>query len=189
MIEQHTTLRRQLNSLITKRNQCIATINEEKAQVKDSKQLVEDVQAAQKHLQDIAQQLQQSAHKQIAKVVSKCLSAVFKEPYELRIEFEQKRGRTEAKFVYLREGRKINPRVTSGGVLEVAGLALRLASLILTLPPTRRFLALDEPFRGLSKSNLQKMAVLVETLADDLDVQLLIVTHDPELQAGKVVQL
>lgn len=140
-------------------------------------------------LQQLAQQIQQKAHKQIAKVVSKCLSAVFKEPYELRIEFERKRGKTEANFIYLRDGYKVNPRLTSGGVRDVTALALRLASLVMALPPRRRLLILDEPFKGVSGENLQKVAVLLETLSQDLKCQFILVTHNPTLEVGKVIQL
>ena len=41
---------------------------------------------AQELAQHVAQVIQQKAHDQIARVVSRCLSAVFDEPYEFRID-------------------------------------------------------------------------------------------------------
>jgi DNA repair exonuclease SbcCD ATPase subunit len=184
-----TDLRKELNLKIANRNLALARVKEEKESLEDARKRLEDARTAQSCLQEIAQAIQQKAHHQVAKVVSKCLSAVFDEPYELRIEFEQRRGKTEADFVYYRFGHKINPRVTSGGVRQVAALALRLVSLVMNLPPGRKFLALDEPFQGLSSQNLQKMAILIETIAEQMDVQFLIVTHNSELQIGKVIQL
>src|SRR5205085_6816592 len=124
-----------------------------------------DTEAARRILQETAEKMQNKAHKQVAKVVSRCLSAVFEEPYELKIQFEQKRGKTEAEFVYIRNGNEVRPLVTSGGVLSVVGLALRLAGLMMNMPPARKLLILDEPLAGLSKTNLEKMGVLLETLS------------------------
>lgn len=161
---------------------------EQQALVKAKAEL-ESAKQAQEILQHLAQQTQLLAHQQVAKIVSRCLSAVFQRPYELRIEFDRKRGKTEAKFVYLRDGHEVQPYLTSGGVRQVTAMALRLTNLILTQPPARRFLALDEPFQGLSAVNLRKMAKLVEVLAAELDVQFLIVTHCTDLQVGKVIHL
>jgi DNA repair exonuclease SbcCD ATPase subunit len=182
-------LRVSLNRFIGRRNTALQVYKTGKVALEDQEGLVLAVQEAQGYLQQIAEQVQQGPHKQIAKVVSKCLSAVFQAPYELRIELEQRRGRTEVDFVYLRNGRKAGPRVDSGGVLHIASLALRIASLVITLPAVRRFLALDEIFSSLSRTNLAKIGVLLESLATELDMQMLIVTHSEELQIGRVISL
>src|ERR1700738_4203529 len=98
--------RKLLNSNISTRNNSITRISEEKNLLRDSRKIYDNTLLAQNYIQQIAQQVQTQSHKQLTKVVSKCLSAVFQEPYELRIEFERKRGRTEAEFIYLRNGRK-----------------------------------------------------------------------------------
>ncbi len=187
-MENLSDLRRQLDRRLARRQQLAESIKKEIKAKEVADEFVQTVTQAQQAIQEVAQQVQQQAHKQVARVVSKCLSAVFEQPYQLKIDFERKRGRTEAEFVYLCEGRKVAPRQTSGGVLDVAALALRLASLVLTIPQARRLLVLDEPFQGLSSKNLQKMAALIETLAKELDLQIIIVTHDAELQIGKVVE-
>lgn len=145
--------------------------------------------AAQSCLQSLAKQIQDTAHAHVSRVVSRCLTAVFEQSYELKIEFREIRGKTEAEFYYYRNGHKVDPLLASSGVRHVAGLALRLAELILARPERRRVLFLDEPFSGLSVGNLQKMAVLIETLATELGVQFLIVTHSPALQVGLVHNL
>lgn len=182
-------LRRVLNKKLADRQTAISNITAEEKLLEQHELQSQHVVTAQSCVQQIAQATQQQSHKQIARIVSKCLSAVFEQPYELRIEFERKRGRTEAVFNYLRDGRKLNPRLTSGGVMDVTALALRLTSLVLTVPPARRLLVLDEPFAGLSSTNLNKMAVLIQTLAKELAVQFLIVTHDPQLEIGRVIEL
>ncbi len=181
--------RRKLNRLMVSRNGAVQSIAQHQQRTTEAKTAEGHILEAQEHLQGIAKTIQQQAHKQMASVVSRCLSAVFEDPYELRIEFVERRGRTEAEFVYLRNGKKCSPRVTSGGVREVTSLALRLAKLVMALPPARRLLILDEPFGGLSGENLQRVAALIESLAADLQVQFILVSHDPALQLGQVIQL
>jgi len=153
---------------------------------------VEDAATAQELAQQVAQAIQQQAHDQIAEVVSRCLSAVFDEPYVFRIHFERKRGRTEARLVFEREGMEVDPMTASGGgVVDVAAFALRLSCLILNKPPLRRVLILDEPFRFVSEQGEYQSRVreLLETLAREMGVQFIMVTHINELKAGKVVEL
>lgn len=182
-------LRKQLDKSLLKRQQAISQIEEEKERLAVASEELETALIAQQCLQKIAQAIQNQAHKQIAQVVSRCLSAVFEEPYELSIDFVQRRGRTEAEFVYVRDGQKINPMVTSGGVLDVVALALRLTAIVLTLPPARRLLCLDEPFLGVSATNMPKMAALIGSLSKELGVQFIIASHSDALKIGKVVEL
>ena len=150
-----------------------------------------DCQEAQAFLQTAARVVQETAHQQIAAVVTKCLRAVFGEDaYEFRIHFEQKRGKTEARFAFVRGGEEFGPLDSSGGgVVDVASFALRLAALLLSRPAVRRLLVLDEPFKHLSKEYRPQVRDLILSLAEDLGVQFVIVTHDPVFQVGKVVEL
>jgi len=182
-------MRSDLASFVSKRDYALAKIEEENRALEKTKKETEAILMAQSHIQALAQETQKQAHKQITRVVSKCLSSVFQEPYEFKIKFEQRRGRTEADFVFFRNGYEVDPKLTSGGVRDVAALALRLACLIMTQPPARRFIALDEPWKGVSSLNRERVALLIESLAKELKVQFLIVTHDEAFQIGKVVEL
>ena len=152
--------------------------------------LLMDVVAAQGLVQAVAQQIQQQAHNRIASVVSRALEAVFDEPYEFCINFEQKRGRTEAGLVFVRDGMEVDPMTASGGgVVDVAAFALRLSCLMLHRPPLRRLLILDEPFKFVSAEYRGRLRVLLDTLSKEMGVQMLMVTHILELKAGKVIDL
>lgn len=151
---------------------------------------VTNVEQAQALVQTVAQQIQQQVHRHIASVVSRCLEAVFDEPYEFQIIFEQRRGRTEAELVFVRDGLTIDPMLASGGgVVDVASFALRLACLLLTRPPLQRVLVLDEPFKFVSAEYRDRLRMLLEMLAKEMQVQIIMVTHIPELRVGKVVEL
>lgn len=183
-------LRLDLDKKIADRKHTARKLEEERLELTKAQTLVTKTQEAQKHLQQLAQEMQTQAHKQIAKIVSRCLDAVFDGMYQLRIDFVQLRGKTEAKLVYLdREGHEVDPLLTSGGVLDVSALALRIANLILSNPQPRKLLVLDEPFRGVSERNLPKVCTLIETLSRELKIQFLIVTHSEHLKIGRVIQL
>ncbi len=181
--------RRRLDKLIAQRSLALLQIKQEKKSIESLTQQVEDTEIAQSYLQQLAQEVQTKAHYQIAKVVSKCLSAVFEDAYQLEIVFERKRGKTDATFVYTRNGHRVEPHQTSGAVREVTSLALRLVALCLKQPPARRLLILDEGFAGLDKENIQRVAALIQSLADEMGVQFVIATHLDALRIGRVIEL
>lgn len=149
-----------------------------------------DAEQARCILQEVSQAVQQMAHSRIAEVVSRCLEAVFDDPYEFRIKFDTKRGRTEAQLVFVRDGVEVDPMSASGGgVVDVASFALRLACLSLSRPPLRKLLVLDEPFKFVSQEYRRRIRVLLETLAKEMEFQFFFVTHIPDLQCGKVVSI
>ncbi len=151
---------------------------------------VEDLELAQGLVQAVAQQIQEQMHNRIASVVGRALEAVFDEPYEFRIKFEQKRGHTEASLAFVRDGLEIDPMTASGGgVVDVAAFALRLACLLLHRPPLRRVIILDEPFKFVSAEYRGRLRLLLERLAEEMKVQIIMVTHIPELTTGKVIQI
>jgi len=135
----------------------------------------------------IAQKMQQEAHSQISSVVTRCLCAVFEDPYEFRILFEQKRGKTEARLVFVRNGEEIDPMTAAGGgVIDVTSFALRLACLLMASPRPRRLIVLDEPFRFISTKYRPRIRELLLQLSEELGVQIILVTHITELQIGTV---
>jgi len=145
---------------------------------------------AQELAQHVAQVIQQKAHDQIARVVSRCLSAVFDEPYEFRIHFERKRGRTEARLTFDRDGMEVDPMTASGGgVVDIASFALRLSCLILNKPPLRRAMVMDEPFRFVSEEFRDRVKALLDTLSEEMKTQFVMVTHINELKMGQVIEL
>lgn len=147
---------------------------------------------AQDIIQALGQTLQEQAHKQISSVVSKCLAAVFEEPYEFLIEFERKRNRTSASLKLKRDGQVLDDVLDSagGGVADVAAFALRISCLLLSKPSCRRLVVLDEPFKFLHPPERRPRAVaMLEMLSEDFGIQFLMVTGIDELICGHVVEL
>lgn len=153
-------------------------------------QSVLDYREAQQIAQDVARRLQESCHEQIAGIVTRCLQSVFLDDYEFKIIFDKKRGKTEARFVFILDGEEVDPlRNSAGGEVDVASFALRLAALLLHKPPLRKLLVLDEPMKHLSREFRPNVASLLEELSRELGVQIILVTHAPEIEVGKVIKL
>lgn len=176
----------------------VADYNAARARFRDEFNALQDATeklAAQKEAlvlaQGVAQQVQEMAHAKIANVVSKSLQAVFEQAYQFKIKFEQKRGRTEASLMFLRNGVELEDAIfqVGGGVLAVAAFALRISCLMLQSPACRRLLVLDEPFVHLSQQYRSRVRDLVQELATEFGFQMLLVTHVEELQMGEVVQV
>lgn len=148
-------------------------------------------QEAQEVLQHLAQAVQQQVHQRISEVVTSCLAAVFEGgSYEFRIVFERKRGRTEASLRFVRDGLELDPlTATGGGMVDVAAFALRVACLILHRPRLSRVIVLDEPFKFVSAQYRQNIRVMLEKLSQDMDIQIIMVTHIEELEIGDVIEL
>lgn len=182
-------LRKQMNSDFAKYRHICSTVTEEKDRLAKAEALCLAAQEAQQHIQKLAVTVQQDSHRQISKIISRCLAAVFDKPYKLKIEFVRLRGKTEAQLSYVRDGHEEDPLRTSGGVLDVSALASRITKMILSEPQSRKFLVLDEPMKGVSAANLPKAALLLETLAKEMGIQFLIITHNEELEVGKVYRL
>ena len=169
--------------------------DEEKTTLDKARATLQSTLTAQKITQEIAEELQNQAHSQISSIVSRCLEAVFgEEAYTFLVKFKQSRGKTEAELLLLKQGASVEQAIDAidsagGGVVDVVSFALRLACLVLTRPKKRQLLVMDEPFKHLSKEYRPAVRDLLLTLSRELNVQMIIVTHDPVLQIGKVVEL
>jgi hypothetical protein len=169
-----------------------ATLRRARRSLKQAKQEERDCAEAQAILQQVAQLVQEKAHERITGVVSMCLASVFTNPYTFHIKFERKRGKTEARLYFMRDGYEFSSadHQVEGGVLDVAAFALRLSCLVLTQPPLRRVLILDEPFRNVNgKGNRERVRKMLQTLPGKLGVQIIMSTGYPWLYCGRVIDL
>ena len=166
------------------------TIERESDNQTKAQQQLHHAQQAQEIIQVLAEAVQQRVHQQISEVVSSCLNVVFDDPYEFKIVFERKRGRTEANLRFVRRNLDVDPMSASGGgAVDVAAFALRVACLILHRPRLSRIIVLDEPFKFVSAEYRPKVRAMLEQLSKKMEVQIIMVTHIEDLVIGKVIQL
>jgi hypothetical protein len=167
-------------------------VESERVEVEHAKEVLIHVEEAQRITQHIAGLLQQRAHERMSRVVSRCLEAVFEEPYEFFIRFERKRGKTEAVLEFTRDGEAYSDPLNEvgGGVLDVAALALRLSCVMVSKPPSRRTFILDEPWSNVrGASNRDRTSKLLKVLSEEFGVQWIINTDIPSYRAGTVVDM
>jgi len=166
------------------------TVENEQKELGKLKTYHEHTLQAQEVLQHLAQAVQQKAHEKIAHTVSSCLSAVFQDPYTFKIDFERKRGRTEASLKFVRNGLELDPLTSSGGgAVDIAAFALRVASLVLHRPRLARVIVLDEPMKFVSAEYQSSVRQMLEGLAEDLGVQIVFVTHQENYATGTIIEL
>ena len=184
--------RKRLDRLKAKSAHAKERVKDERIALAEAEDNLSRISEAQNIVQHVAQGVQQQAHERIASVVSRCLEIVFGEDaYEFKILFERKRGRTEARLVFMRDEHEVNPRSGSGGgVLDVASFSLRLACLLLTKPSPRRLIVMDEPFKNVHGSDYrERVGIMLKTLAEEMDFQFIMSTGISDFELGKVINL
>jgi len=182
--------RKQADRLVAERTAVAAGLRQARSAVIAGEAALDAADEAQQIVQLVAKTVQETAHDRIAGVVTRCLAAVFDEPYEFHVRFEQARGRTEARLVFSREGMEVNPiDASGGGVVDVAAFALRISCLMLTRPASRRVVILDEPFKFVSADRRDRVRAMLLGLAADLGVQFIVVTHIDELRCGRIIDI
>jgi len=143
------------------------------------------IEEAQRVLQLVAQKTQEGGVLHISDIVTAALDAVFEDTaYGFKIEFVQKRGKTEAELYFERGGERIDPMTASGGgPVDVAAFALRVAlwSLLRRSSGIADTIVLDEPFRFLSRDLQSKAGQMLKMLSEKLGVQFIFVTHVQDL--------
>lgn len=143
-------------------------------------------------IQDVAQQTQVQLEYHISELVTLAMSAVFEDPYELKVEFVLRRNRTECDLWFVRGANFINPMLASGGgAVDVAAFALRVALWSLAQPKTNNILILDEPMRFLSKTLQPQASAVIKEISERLGIQIIYVTHSEDLveAADKVITI
>lgn len=192
MISDLDSIQRQIDHLSEQAFSAEEALSRECATFKKTQQYGIEVGIVWRKAQALAQTIQQQAHSQIAEIVSSCLHSVFSDDtYDFEIRFDRKRGKTEASLILIKNGNVVEDPINedSGGVINIAAFALRLACLLASKPQPRKFLVLDEPFHHVSEKYRLAVRDLIHQLARDFHCQFLIVTHDKHLMQGTIIHL
>lgn len=143
-------------------------------------------------IREVGLQTQQQLQFHISDVTSLALESVFNDPYQLKVDFVQRRNKTECDLLFVKADSELDPLTASGGgAVDVAAFALRIASWSMAHPRTRATIILDEPLRFLSVDNQEKASRMIKELSQRLGLQFIIVTHESVLAsyADKVFEV
>jgi DNA repair exonuclease SbcCD ATPase subunit len=144
--------------------------------------------------QEVARRTQENLRFHIQDMVTMAMAAVFEDPYEMGVEFVNRRNKTECDLTFIENGQHMDPlNATGGGAVDVAAFALRVA--LWTLQnDSRNTIILDEPFKFINDPTgemQRKCSEVLAKLSKKLGIQFIIVTLDPDLTeaADKVFQM
>jgi len=134
---------------------------------------------AKKILQEVALKTQQQLSYNVSDIVSMALETVFETPYELKLEFIERRNKTECDIYFVRDGLKIDPFSGGGGAIDIAAFALRVALWSMQQPKPRPTLILDEPFKHLKGEDAnRKVLEMVSKISKKLNIQIIMVSDE-----------
>lgn len=161
-------------------NQILSNIQNAKKEYVRFKTDLLNIEKANVIIQEVAKETQNQITFHISNIVTLALNSIFPEPYEFKIDFIEKRGKTEADIYFLRNGVRVDPLSSSGGgVVDVVSFALRVSLLILSRKS--KIIILDEPFKFLSRELQPKASEMLKEISYKLGIQFIIVTHDKAL--------
>lgn len=176
-------LRSRLEQLKGQRIQVKNSIKSTKLKLIEKKRDRDLHEQAREIMKEVGLRTQQQLQFHISDIASLALGAVFPDdPYELKVEFIQRRNKTECDLLFVRDGNEIDPMTASGcGAVDVASFALRVASWSMQNPRSRNVIILDEPMRFLSEDRQEQASKIIQELSQRLGLQFIIITHEPNL--------
>lgn len=122
----------------------------------------------------------------VENLVTRALRAVFHDrDYKFLLKQEIKRGAASVSFLVVDNGLELDlVDELGGGISDVVSLVLRIALLTLHQPKLRQLLILDEPLKHLWSGYQPNAADFLRSVCKELDITMLVVTHQKELSIG-----
>ncbi len=167
-----------LNKAIVKRQSSKELLEK---RLKRKQELVDEFETVLKSqvlLQEVASEVQSQLEVKINGIVNLGLQTCFPE-YTFKLEYVPARGKTEVHFVFMKGEDEVDIlEMNGGGLVDLACFTLRIA--IYALSNTNNVMVYDEGFKYVSQSLRPKVAELLHTLSEKLNLQIIQVTHIPE---------
>jgi DNA repair exonuclease SbcCD ATPase subunit len=177
-------IRKTLEQQKGKAKQIASSISVLSAELKEKKKSLIQHEKAREIIKEVGLKTQQQLSFHISDVASLALGAVFPDPYELLVEFTDRRNKTECDLYFVRDDEKIDPLMASGGgAVDVASFALRIASWSMGRPRTNNVIILDEPMKNLSPEYRERGSQMLKEVSERLGIQFIIINHEPILTA------
>jgi len=177
MMKTLQQLRQKLEKEKGKKEQIETDIAEYQVKIKDSKRSLHRHEEAKEIIRTVGQKTQEQLQFHISDITSLALEAVFTDPYELKVEFVQRRNKTECDLFFVRDGFSVDPLSASGvGPVDVASFALRIASWSMMRPRPMNTIILDEPFKHLrGEAENERVLQMLQTISKMLHVQIIMI--------------
>lgn len=175
-------LRNKLEQRKGKQAQLEQTLTNLKSETRELKRSMRRHEEAREVIREVGLSTQSQLSFHISDLASLALSAVFPNPYELKVDFVQRRNKTECDLLFVRDEKILDPIDSSGvGAIDIASFALRIASWSMATPRSRNVIILDEPMKFLSVDYQHKASAMLKEISDKLGIQFIIITHEETL--------
>ena len=163
-----------------KRAQLDSDLALNRTQIREKRRELHRHEQAREIIREVGLKTQQQISYHISDITSLALEAVFDDPYQLEVEFVQRRNKTECDLYFVREGEKVDPLSASGGgAVDVASFALRIASWSMMRPHSRNTIILDEPFKHLKGQQAnQRVLDMINEISKKLNIQIIMVSDE-----------
>lgn len=155
-------------------------VNSLQSELREKKRDLRRHEQAREIIKAVGQKTQEQLSVHISDITSLALESVFPEPYELQVDFVQRRNKTECDLFFTREGNKVKPMEASGiGAVDVAAFALRIASWSMQNPHTAPIILLDEPFKHLKgvEPN-QRVLGMIKEISKRMGMQVIMISDE-----------
>jgi DNA repair exonuclease SbcCD ATPase subunit len=151
-----------------------------KTEIKEKQKSLVQHEKAREIIREVGMKTQQQLQFHISDITSLALESVFPDPYELAVEFVQRRNKTECDLYFVRDGKKVDPMTASGvGAVDVAAFALRIAAWSMQTPRTRATILLDEPFKHLKGLEPNKRVLeMIQEISKRMGIQVIMVSDE-----------
>ncbi len=175
-----TEIENKLNTLKVKKQSNEELLKSRKQRLEEIKTETEEVLKSISVCQSVATEVQKQLSVKIDTIVNLALATCFGDEYSFKLNYVPARGKTEVEFLLLQNGKEIDPmNQNGGGLIDILCFALRVA--VFNISHTDDVMVFDEPFRFVSKGLREKVAEVVHTFSERLNIQIVEVTHVEEL--------
>jgi len=182
-------LRFKLERAKGKKEDVLANITRLEGRIVDNTKDIRKYEKVREIIRQVGLKTQQQLIYNISEITSMALSSVLEQPYELELEFVERRNKTECDVWFVRNGQKIDPFSGGGGAIDIAAFALRVACWSMSVPKFRNTLILDEPFKHLKGEEAnRKMLQMVSEISSKLGIQIIMV-GDERVSREAVVEI
>jgi len=174
------TIRQRLEQQKGQKIQIEQSITQLKESLTDIKRNIRRHEQAREIVRAVGIETQRQLQFHISDITSLALDAVFPDPYELKVEFVERRNKTECDLKFVRDDMEVDPLTASGGgAIDVAAFALRIASWSMQRPRTRSTIILDEPFKHLkgAEANL-KVLHMIREISRKIGIQIIMISDE-----------
>jgi len=174
-------LRNSLEYKKGQRDQLQKSISELEDDIKHNKRKLSRHERALEIVKQVGLATQKQLEYHLSEQVSLAMEAVFDDSYQLKLNFHEKRGKTEVEILFTRRGLEFPPLGNAGGgTIDVAALALQIAYWSMRKDrKIRPLLLLDEPFSQLKGAEANRRALaIIREISHRLGLQIIMISDE-----------